>query len=258
MGLEAGESEVTLRAEASGYQSAEARFPVRVELQPPAWQDVPQDLVTIELGRRERVGLQLAPAIEATYSVSAANANIAVSAEASEVGMVDVVLTALKVGDSEVVIVATATGYETAEARFSVRVEPQTGFVTEDPSFGCREFDVYDGLIGYVAEGRDGVFVDQLAYKVLDRECGFFDLGDGIEWSGEERIPSSSSVLAGIRVWGRPETGPELLAAPRSEWWTPRVFTSFADSAVTHTDVGALLLEAIEQTRATVANSAAR
>ncbi len=257
-GLEAGESEVTLRAEASGYQVAEARFPVRVELRPLVWQDIPEDTVTMELGQREHVSLRLAPAIEAAYSVSATNANVTVSAEESGVGTVEVVVTALGVGDSEVAIVATAAGYETAAASFLVRVNPQAGFVTEDPSFGCREFHVYESLIGYVADGRDEVFVDELTYKVFERECGFFDLGDAIEWSGEEMIPSSSSLLVGIRVWGSPQVGPDLLAAPRSEWWTPRVFTTFAESTVTYTDVGPLILEAIEQSRAAVASSAAR
>ena len=247
-------------ASPTGPAPAPAPAPAPPPLQPLAWEDVPEEAVVVFLGERSVVDLRLTPAVEATYAVSASNERITVSTESPQAGVVEVAVMGLETGESAVEVVATASGYETATASFSVRVEPptETGSITEDPSFGCREFTDYDRLIGYSEAGRDDEFIDALSDKARNGECGFFDLGDRIDWAGEERTPSSSDLFVAIRVWGRPQTGPSLLAAERSQWWTPKVFTTFAGSTVTYTDVGSLVLRAAEQSRAAIMNSAAR
>ncbi len=194
-----------------------------------SWLDVPEEAVSVEVAAIEEVPLRISAAVAATYTVSASNGNIGASLEVVRDGVVRVRIEGRDVGESEVMLRAEAEGYETAESSFRVEVEPIVlfGWITSESTLGCLEWDHYENFVRLLDAPTDTA-VDWIVDRVEARECGFFDSGDPIEWTGSgERVPLGEIALTGIHVWGRPYVGGEQARAPRNQWWVPKAFTSF-------------------------------
>lgn len=79
--------------------------------------------MTVKVLAEEQISLSLSSAVEATYTQSADNDNIAVTGESPRAGIYRLTVTGVKLGDANVTVTATAPGYTTATATIPITVE---------------------------------------------------------------------------------------------------------------------------------------
>ena len=110
---------------------------------------------------------------------------------------------------------------------------PLAGSVSFD-TFGCRDYLVFNLLVGVWATAETEVDLESYEAalgEAIDAEhCGYFDVGDIIQWEGDLKILRTSNptvAFPAIRVWGTPESGPLLTRQPRSQWWVNKEAISF-------------------------------
>ncbi|MDE0476127.1 MAG: hypothetical protein OXI50_16365 [Gammaproteobacteria bacterium] len=89
---------------------------------PLSWTDAPES-VTVKVFAEERISLSLSSAVEATFTQSADNDNVAVTGESPRAGIYRLTVTGVKPGDANVTVTATAPGYATATATIPITVE---------------------------------------------------------------------------------------------------------------------------------------
>ena len=121
-GVEPGETEITVTAMATGYETATATFPVTVELQSLSWTNVPES-ETIEVGERKEFSLSLSAPVAATYEHSAGDGIVEISGVGSGTGTYRLRITGEEAGETTVTVTAMAHGHETATASFPLTVE---------------------------------------------------------------------------------------------------------------------------------------
>lgn len=196
-------------------------------LQSLEWLDLPEGSVTVEVGQETTVSLRISAAVEATYSATAGNDNAGATIETVRAGVVRVRITGRAAGESSIDLVATAPGYQTAEAALDVEIEEpiRSGYITSS-IWGCRQFDVMQESLELVLfQGEDSA-VDFLFDKIIAGECVLFDPGDPLTWRGTERFLPAD--------WGLPIAHRSVIqvamtpsGATPGLWWVPRNNTSF-------------------------------
>ena len=123
-----------------------------------------------------------------------------VSLRAVRAGVVTVSVTGAAIGESEVALLAEASGYTAARATLAVEVTGTPGSIRHvrqgDPGiglsieydgtvhvFGCREFSDYEALVSALQNLGSVVGQTRAVAKLEDRGCGLFTGGDPIQWS---------------------------------------------------------------------------
>lgn len=90
-------------------------------LRPLAWSDVPGS-VTVEVGEETTISLSLTAAVDAAYSHSASNDNVALAGESPRAGIYRLTITGIADGEAAITVTAAADGYATARGEIDATV----------------------------------------------------------------------------------------------------------------------------------------
>ena len=244
-GVEPGDSTVTVTATAPGYATATGTFPVKVNLRPLSWSEIP-DSATVAVGETEEISLGLSAPILADLRVETSNSNITASGECSSgtvLAFCLISVTGIEVGESSVRVTATAEGYTEAVGEIDITIEEPF-----DTSL-WRElvFDAYDCPSGDTSElclDRWGNRQVQDRITVILSSQPNFNLlvGQNRRWrfsSSQERtvrnaIRDAVEQVTGERFRGRITTSESFVdrngwvdvAPAREELWTDQGFSA--------------------------------
>ena len=232
-GAQAGESEVTLTAAATGYTTASASFPVMVELRPLEWREIP-DEITVEVGDQVEVRIELSADVQPEIRKVLSNDHISASVRCNVFGTCVVTVEGLSKGESTISVTATAAGYTEAMVEIDVLVEdPFDVSLWREMVFDGYECPngTTDEICREVWGGRD---VEQRITSVLPSQPDFHLVGRGRwkfssfqEQTVRDAIRAGVEQATGDRFVGRITSGTDFVdrygwvdvAAARDELW---------------------------------------
>ena len=154
-GAEPGEATVSVTANAPGYRTATASFPVMVNLRPLSWDYIPREVV-VNVGEQRTRRLRLTAAVRPSLTISWNNTNVAVTGTCG-IGYCDLTFAGVREGRTRLEVTATEEGYQEASGVINVEIEDRRPFDVFGvvSARGGPSSRVRDALVGISLVGAD-------------------------------------------------------------------------------------------------------